>query len=1070
MLQVITGRFHPSLEAALVEHIRLAKAQDAFAPLAILVPSAPLLARVREVLSVELHATFNIHFITFHQLVLRLADERRSRLAQTPLHVVDDIFFEQLVRQIVQVRLSGLAPLQQLGQSSGMWAALWSTIRDLKDAGVDPAVALRGLEEGCFDREDQDWLTALFSLHAAVTEAGKALGAGTPDDLAESLIQEVPHSPFLASLRHAFYYGFYDLTQVQLSLFEAVSNAIPTTLFFPVEGEKAWGFARRFFDRCILPRAVNPDMVVRLPGPGEPATEARVTVSVHSVIGVEEELASACRTIVDLIETNGYRFEDIGIVARTLDPYRTLLSGVFTRYRIPFSTTAGRPLMQEPLCKVFLQLLSLPLNDFYRAPMLDVVTSPLFASDLLSHDAAGYRPEQWKMVVPSLQITRGVEEWKRLEKASMVALDFVGGEEQGRAIDGMDVASEVLTLLWQVIAQLLADCLALPQRGTAGQLVAASRRLARLHLIDPGGVEVKSADSDPLRARLLEIWTAIDGVWTTLEKLEWLGEEMSWADFVDLLTRTFERTVIPLEPVSHRGVSVVDAMAARGLAFKAVVVLGLNEKQFPRYIREDAFLRDRHRRVLDATLGFKIDEKLGGYEEETLLFELIVQGAARRLYLFYQRADEAGRMLAMSPFLGEAIKRFGLDGRTVEAVPRRLTDRIAQRPALQRIFPPAELVQWMAMCGQDPTALLQAVGREVEGFRHATEALAGMEQDAPMLNEYDGLTGPLDAFWSRLCARGLAPTPLERYARCPFQYFASDVLRLEPARWAVSQEPDAALLGTLCHAALKRCYEQLLPTGWPAEPVTDDTMEWCIRSAVDLAGQDCETRHRTGHYLLWEMAKEHMVTLITAAVDTDTAAYPETLFMPIAFEQDAEGTMAEILPDPSATVRTLGRIDRIDKHRDTGAIRIIDYKFKTGGSMKSEDRNLLQSAIRGYRLQPPLYARLLMPDRSVPSQVQFMFLAPQWEPPIAHSTFDVAALSGESGRQIQQTLRLLITGLQAGRFFIVPDTYCEQCEFRIVCRREHQPSWWRSYRSDEVKALRGLRLQRAPEEPRGTDS
>ncbi len=1068
MLRVIAGRFHPSLESALIAQVSQAKAKDPFAPLAIVVPSTPLLARARHVLAAELRATLNIHFMTFHQLALRLADERRSRLAQSPLHVVDDIFFEQLVRQIVQVRLSGLAPLQQLGQSSGMWGALWSTIRDLKDAGVDPAVALRGLDEGCFDQEDHAWLTALFSLHAAVRDVGKMLDIGTPDDLAESLIPEVPHSPFLAALRHAFYYGFYDLTQVQLSLFEAIGSAIPTTLLFPVERGKAWGFARRFFDRCIQPRAANPDAITRLPDPGEPTAEERVTVSVHSVIGAEEELAAACRKILDLVETNGYQYDDIGVVARTLDPYRALLSGVFDRYRIPFVSTAGRPLMQEPLCKVLLQLLTLPLNDFYRATMLDVVTSPLFASDLLDREAAGYRPEQWKMVVPSLQITRGVEEWKRLEPASRKTLELLDDEEQGRAIDGVDVAADVMALLWRVVSELMTDCSALPQRGTIGQLIEASRQLARRHLAEPNGAE--ATDPDQLQTRLMTTWSAIDGVWTKLEELDLLGEDMFWADFVELLTHTCERTMIPLDETAHRGVSVVDAMAARGLTFKTVVVLGLNEKLFPRYIREDAFLRDRHRRVLDATLGFKIDEKLGGYEEEALLFELITQGASRRLFLSYQRADEAGRVLAVSPFLDELLKQSGLDGRSAEAVPRRLTDRVAQRSTIQRLIPPTELAQWMALTGQDPTALLKAVGREAEGFRHAADALAGIEDDAPSLNRYDGLTGPLDAYWSRLCERGLAPTPLERYARCPFQYFAADVLRLEPVRWSVSQEPDAALLGTLCHAALKRCYEQLLPTGWPADPVTDDTMEWCIRSAVDLAAQDCEARHRTGHYLLWELAKEHVVTLITAAVDADTAAYIETPFMPVGFELDAVGTIAEVLPDPTTTMSIRGRVDRIDRHRDTGAIRIIDYKFKTGGSMKSEDRNLLQSAIRGYRLQPPLYARLLMPGMPAPSQVQFMFLAPQWEPPIARSTFDVAALSGESGRQIQQTLRLLVTGLQAGRFVILPDTYCEHCEFRVICRREHQPSWWRSYRSDEVKALKSLRLQRLPEEPRGTDS
>ena len=58
MLRVITGRFHPSLETILVEQIRHAKADDPLAPLAILVPSAPLLARLRQVVAAELQQFF----------------------------------------------------------------------------------------------------------------------------------------------------------------------------------------------------------------------------------------------------------------------------------------------------------------------------------------------------------------------------------------------------------------------------------------------------------------------------------------------------------------------------------------------------------------------------------------------------------------------------------------------------------------------------------------------------------------------------------------------------------------------------------------------------------------------------------------------------------------------------------------------------------------------------------------------------------------------------------------------------------------------------------------------------
>lgn len=1056
MLKVITGRFQPHLESALIDHIKRIKTADRLAPIAILVPSKTLADRIRTLLAVEHGLTLlNLHVLTFHQLALRLAGETSN---DRPLpRVVDELFFEQLVRHIVRSKLSSLAPLQRIGHSSGTWGTLWSTIRDLKDAGVDPAKALQGLREGYFEQDQADWLDALFSLHAAMKGAGNVLEVGTQDDLAESLIPSVPTSPFLQSLRQVFYYGFYDLTQVQLSLFEAISRARDTTLFFPLAQDQAFGFARRFFDRYIQPLTVTENATTRWEHELSTVAESSLQLTIRSVIGTEEELAATCRTILDLVETNGYRFDEIGVTARTLDPYSLHLKPIFDRHCVPFRTAAGRPLIQEPLCKLLLQLASLPLNDFYRATVLDVVTSPLYSTDSHDDSTASFRPEQWKLVAQALQIVHGIDEWKRLEETSRAALALDG--EEG-AVGSLDIAPDVIGLFWQVVSQLWRDCSTLPSQGTVGQLVIAFQELVRRHLRHPELDQPVSQD-DRL-SRIALTWEAIDCTWATLKELEAIGEEVTWTEFIELLTHAFERTTIPLDGMSDRGVAVLDVMAARGLPFKALFVLGLNEKVFPRYIREDAFLRDRHRRVLDATLGFKIDEKLDAYEEEALLFRLLCQAARQRLYLSYQRADESGRMLAASPYLGTVSHLLGRGEQPTELLPRRLTERIVQRPTMKFFLPPADLAQWLAMNGQDPTDLLQATGCDIETFRHAAAALDRIEDYSPSLNPFDGITGKIDSYWSRLLDRGVAPTPLERYARCPFQYFAADVLRLEPNRLPIGQEPDGVLLGTFCHAALRRCYEQLVQTGWPAEPVTDDTVEWCIHSSVEQAAADLEARYRTGHYLLWELAKEQIATLVTAAVEADEAAQAEQPYMPIAFEVDGEGAISGVLDEASLKVR--GRIDRLDRHRDSGTLRVIDYKFKVGSAMKPEDRNLTQSAVRGYRLQPPLYSCITIPEQPKPNQVQFLFLAPQWSVPISRSMYEAMSWSSDVGKLIQKTIRTLVDGIRTGRFFILPDGYCDHCEFRVVCRREHAPTWWRSHRAAEPKALKMLRVQKVADE------
>lgn len=355
--------------------------------------------------------------------------------------------------------------------------ALWSTIRDLRDADVDPSQALQGLREGYFEEDDREWLGALTSLYAAVKEASKTLEVGTQDDLAQALIPFIPTALFLQSLKRVFYYGFYDLTQVQLSFFEAVSRTKDTALFFPLEDDPVYGFARRFFDRYIQPLVTTGEVMTRLERNSTHGAEHPVQLTIRSVIGVEEELAATCRTILDLVETNGYRFDEIGVAARALDPYSPSLQSIFDRHRIPFHTTASRPLVHEPICKLVLQLVSLPVNSFYRASVLDVVTSPLYGTDLTDDLSESYRPEQWKLLVQALHITRGVEEWKRLEQASQAALILDGEESQ---IGSLAIAPDVISLFWQVVSQLMKDCSTLPARHdrSDGRRLSGARRAA----------------------------------------------------------------------------------------------------------------------------------------------------------------------------------------------------------------------------------------------------------------------------------------------------------------------------------------------------------------------------------------------------------------------------------------------------------------------------------------------------------------------------------------------------------------------------------------------------------------
>jgi ATP-dependent helicase/nuclease subunit B len=215
------------------------------------------------------------------------------------------------------------------------------------------------------------------------------------------------------------------------------------------------------------------------------------------------------------------------------------------------------------------------------------------------------------------------------------------------------------------------------------------------------------------------------------------------------------------------------------------------------------------------------------------------------------------------------------------------------------------------------------------------------------------------------------------------------------------------------------------------------------------------------------MAKETVTTLVIASLDQDQQDYRETGFRPISFEVEAAG----VLRDPEATiqpVRVHGRWDRVDRRTSDGGMRVIDYKLKQSRAMKGEDRDLVTAAIRGFRLQPPLYA-LMELDGLRPQRVELRFLAPGWTRTVERAEFDAKAWGGAAGRQLQQSMRMLLDGVQAGRFFMLPDPrssrgeagYCDFCSYAAACRRFHGPSWWRAFSAEPARALRLLRKQKA---------
>ncbi len=1072
MLRLVTGPFHPTLESALVHDLLALQSQSPQAAVALIVPSDQLRRSLKRLLVVQRGlALLNVHILSFHQLALQLDRERRTRTRDSgmerSLDLVTDFFFEHLlhhlgtrnVPQTEALRLSHLPP--------GAWPALWASLRDLKDATVDSAVALRAIDEGQFPPEDGEKLKGLFTLYAALREGSAALGVGSPDDLASLVTDDVSASPFLRSLTGLWYYGSYDLTQTQLTLLEALSACLPVTVYFPLGEQPAYSFARQFLERSLYPLAGGADERSGLSSGDDPSESrtANLSVEVRNTAGGDDELTLVCKQILTLVETNGYHFDEIGVVGRTLAPYQASLRRIFDQHRIPFVSSATLPLLQEPAVKTLLHLARLKGSGLHRPAMLDVMTSPW--NRRLTNRTSGIepRPDLWRVAVLALGITRGEEEWRRLAQVGRLDARATDGDETfTEDLGSLSIDGAQLRLLWSCLSPLIDDVKRLPEQGGYAALTDAFCSLAQEHLtipLEPSTTVEGTAREEEAR----EVGEALSVVFAQLRELDRLDVSITWVEWTETFAQLLERTTCAVAPSSHHGVLVLDAMAARGVGFRALFLIGMNEKLFPRFIHEDGFLRDRHRLILSETLGYKIDQKLHGYGEEALLFELLRASARERLYLSYQRADAAGRPLAPSGYLDSvgAVPHPSAAEVTF-ALPRRWPDRVTLPLFTPPLLTREELTVSSVLQGSDVSLLLEAVGRDALLFSHGREAQGVIETNRPALTAYDGMLADATAHWRRVIERGFSPTALETYARCPFQYFAGQVLNLESVRHKPAMQLTPPAMGQLCHDALRLSYLALIRQGWPNEALSASVIAAEVTHAVTQAFATYAMTHGTGYALTWQLAQESVGRLIEAAMTLDRETALASGFFPAEFEIDARGTWSDGSGGEEILLR--GRWDRVDRHPASGAVRVIDYKYRANDRVEAKDRHLLQAAVRAQRLQPALYA-LMTPEEAsgrrpgpLPEQVDFLYLLPRVVPAVERTSFAASAWQGPSGPMLSRTMQVLLDGVRAGQHFIVPDAHCAHCEFSTACRRAHQPSWWRAYRSSPALRLREVRSQK----------
>ncbi|HET6867576.1 MAG TPA: PD-(D/E)XK nuclease family protein [Solirubrobacteraceae bacterium] len=568
----------------------------------------------------------------------------------------------------------------------------------------------------------------------------------------------------------------------------------------------------------------------------------------------EAELMAA--EVLELLRA-GIPGEEIAVVYRSPERSGSLIERVFRRYGIPVAFEPRIRLATTPLGRALLALARCALLGPEEAG----------ADDLLDY----------------LRAVGGAEEIDRLE--AEVRREGLRSAGQARARARGRFEPEMVEIDTLRAAEDPGRALAEQAR----RLLTAPHR-TQAPVLDP------VAELDARAVATLE---------RALAELDEVGARPVGPELVELL-----ETLEVGSPAGARppgAVLTADPLSIRARRFRAVLVCGLQENEFPLAAAPEPFLSDEVRRELAACSGLRLRPREDALARERYLFYTSVSRATERVILSYRSSDEEGNLALPSPFLADLSELL------VEDWPER-----RRRRMLADVVWPAEAA---------PTE------RELARARAAAAAPAAGDVPSPI-----GSLGPAALAHVRH-SQILSAGALETYADCPVKWLVSRELQPAP----LEPDPDPLARGSYMHTVLEQVLRRL------AAPVTPDNLP----AALELLDAVlAETAHGIAAgrgeavRAAWSRAVRADLRRYLTYEAGDGSDWPID-GVELRFGFDSEDSLPALELDEN--VRLRGIIDRVDS--DAGGHAIVrDYK---SGSARPEHQGARWATDR--QLQVALY-------------------------------------------------------------------------------------------------------------------
>ncbi len=1038
--------------------------------------------------------------------ILTLADlaERLAQVGFPDLHTIDDsqsaVLIELSIRDLLKegkltfFERGGYAADSAFPVPRGTFELIVNTIRQLKESGVTAAhieTDLKDVRSRKGETTEARRAADLLEIYKAYQERlhgqfmdtyGQVLLANERYADSKNPI-EADFGNAFPGVQDVFITGFYYLEPPSIALIAKLSevSGLCTTIELEESNSNRQLFeglmlledqllAQRFrsTERTAQQRTALAEVLARrlfqfteegTERPDAPEIECFAAADPMSEI---EEIARRIKLIYEEDPSVRADLSQVVIATPSAEMYTPIFEEVFRRHEIPVEIADRNHLDRSPLVLSLLALLELGRSHLRRSDLVRVLSSPYFVFRSASGELLDsrnlldvltrYHPTgNWEAILHSLA-ARGDEAAKRKSEAEDTS-DFEREEAEERRISrAIRDFHALLKLVRPFTLELTPPEFCTSLRNLLAELRASERLLASSRVTQAMGTLELDTRAYRALAKLLEELESL------FRMMGIAPEKRSIAYYEQRLKAALILRRYSARTRSH-AVLVTTLAQSISLPAKYRFVAGLSEGVFPAPYQPQVFLT--------GSIQKKEQDQL---LEDRVLFYQAITNFESRLFLSYPKRRSGGAEQNASSFLDALNEVVAIE----EAKPASGLFSYRDVYRATRELPPAFLESF-ADARPEPV-WLRAMREQVPHGATAISARRLAEEssfqgwiDPAQLEgrERESLDSNRGRVWSI--------TQLERYANCPFHFFAHDILGLNVAE-EHEEGLDALDKGSALHEVLRKFLlsrrEQKLE---PIQDVPEHALPEIEAGIREMAAAYFQRIARDHPF--WRIDSERLLSTDRPGgsifqrflqKERELAKYrPRPAFFEVSF--GGEGRARKSPHDPELMrqepmelggLKLRGKIDRIDvapvASEDGDLFTIIDYKSGKRTASRAE-------IDRGLSLQLPLYLRVAedllrshLPElKGVAAAALYQKVGEEKSPrklglavkAYANEAFE-KELRGNGLVETQEELaaimeeairkaKIYVEGVAAGRFPLAESDLldqCKHCHYGAVCR------------------------------------